>query len=136
VGGRTGRDGQYGAPSTPTQRSYFSYNALGNLVQITQGAQSRYFKYDGLGRMTYERDPEQDAPYYAPDSYTGNNYWSRQTVYDSQSRVSDSYDARQINTHFSYDGLNRVKQATYSDGTPAVTYTYDQAHPATTTMGG
>jgi len=121
--------GNMGSPSAPMQRSYFSYNALGNLVQITQGAQNRYFKYDGLGRMTYERDPEQDAPYYAPDSYTGNNYWSRQTVYDSQSRVSDSYDARQINTHFSYDGLNRVRQATYSDGTPAATYTYDQAHP-------
>jgi RHS repeat-associated protein len=117
---------------TAGYRSTYKYDALNNLVQIAQAipnqtSQNRYLKYDSLGRLVYERQVEQDAPHYAADAVTGNNYWSRRYVYNSQSLVQDAYDARQINTHFAYDGINRLSTITYSDGTPTVTYTYDQA---------
>jgi YD repeat-containing protein len=41
--------------------------------------------------------------------------------------VVDAYDPLQKNTHFVYDGLNRATQVTHTHGTPALTYTYDQA---------
>jgi RHS repeat-associated protein len=117
---------------TAGYRSTYKYDALNNLVQVTQAipnqtTQNRYFKYDSLGRLTFERQVEQDAPHNAADAVTGNNYWSRRYVYNSQSLIQDAYDARQINTHFAYDGLNRTSTISHSDWTPTITYTYDQA---------
>lgn len=119
-------NGSLGTVSSPAQATSYTYNALNNLVRITQGAQNRYFKYDSMGRLTHERQPEQSAPHYASDTLTGNDYWSRRVVYNGQSLVTNSFDARNIEAAFAYDGLNRVTEVTYSDGTPAVTYTYDQ----------
>jgi RHS repeat-associated protein len=116
-----------GASNAPVQPTYYDYDALDNLIHITQGAQHRYFKYDSLSRLTYERQVEQDAPYSFSDPLTGNSAWSRKYIYDSHSLLTDIYDARQIHTQISYDGLNRPAQITYSDGTPTVTYTFDQA---------
>lgn len=127
--------------SDPAQATSYQYDALDNLVKITQAdrqttpwvTQVRCFKYDSLGRMTHERHVEQDAPHYAPDLLTGNDYRSRRTEYNGRGLVVDTYDARNVRTHVDYDGLNRVTQVSYSNEatttTPAVTYTYDQARP-------
>jgi RHS repeat-associated protein len=124
-------NGNLGTTDLPAQATSYEFDALDNLIHINQGAQDRYFKFDSLSRLIFERQVEQDAPHYAADSLTGNNYWSRKIVYNSQSLVQDAYDARQINTHFAYDGLNRVSQITYSDSTPAAFYWYDsQTLPA------
>ncbi|MCU1264914.1 MAG: repeat-associated core domain protein [Acidobacteria bacterium] len=111
----------------------YKFDVLDNLAQVTQAipnsvTQNRYFKFDSIGRLKYERQVEQGAPYTATDSLTGNNSWSRSYTYNSQGKIIDAGDARSIHTTFNYDGLNRVSTVTYSDGTtPALAYIYDQA---------
>ncbi len=120
--------GTLGTLDAPTQPTLYKYSAIDNLVQVTQGQQNRYFLFDGMSRMTYARQVEMDAPYTVADSLTGNDAWSMHTVYNNRSLVTDSYDARNVHTHVDYDGLNRARSVTYSDATPAATYTYDEAH--------
>src|SRR5204862_163473 len=69
---------------------------------------------------------------YKSDILTGNDYWSRKVVYNSHSLVQDAYDARGVNTHFFYDGLNRVREINYTlangspdPATPLAYYWYD-----------
>src|SRR5712692_2146392 len=114
----------------PTQATYYDYNTQGNLIHITQGSstvQHRYFKYDSLGRLTYERQVEQAGTFTAYDPLTGNSAWSRRLVYDEtigtvsyKGLLTTATDARSINTQFLYDQLNRIYQVSYSDGTPTV----------------
>ncbi len=116
---------------TLDQATFYQYDALDNLVKITQGTeQQRSFKYDSLSRLTYERQVEQDAPHFQADTLTGNNYWSKRIEYNSDGLVTNSWDARNVRTSASYDGLNRLSQITYtgetSPITPTVTYTYDE----------
>lgn len=130
--------GQLGDVSSPAQPTAYEYDKLDNLIHIQQAGsggvtQHRYFKYDSLSRLTHERQVEQAAPYSTTDSVAGNNLWSKKLIYDTQGLLTDAYDARQMHTHFEYDGLNRVTGITYMEETaptqtPAVTYTYDQLH--------
>ncbi|MBI1763666.1 MAG: RHS repeat protein [Acidobacteria bacterium] len=118
-----------GAPLQQPLSTTYEYDGLNNVIKLTQGTQTRYFKYDGLGRLTHERHVEQDAPHSASDPLTNNSYWSKKIVYNTDGLVMDVWDACNIQTHFTYDGLNRVKDATYTGGTvatPKVTYNYDQ----------
>src|SRR5207253_3229360 len=67
--------GSLGSVSSPNQPTSYLYDVLGNLVQVTQAGtnqvtQNRYFKYDSLSRLVYERQVEQAAPYSATDSLT------------------------------------------------------------------
>ena len=50
------------------------------------------------------------TPYTMSDSLTGNSLWSRRVEYNSQGLVSDVSDARSIQAHWTYDGLNRVSE--------------------------
>ena len=129
--------GNLGAVDTPTQASSYDYNVQGNLLHIAQGSspiQHRYFKYDALGRLLYERQVEQAGTFTVSDSLTGNSSWSRKLVYDEtiggvpyQGLLTSAYDARNVQSQFRYDNLDRVYQVTYSDTTPAITKNYDQA---------
>ncbi len=93
----------------------FGYDPAGNTVQIVQGAQTRSFDFDGLGRKTSEATPEAGTV-----SYVYNNY----------SLLAQRTDARGVITNYSFDGLNRTYQVSYNVGstgvpaTPTVTYTY------------
>jgi RHS repeat-associated protein len=124
--------GNLGSTTAPAQATSYEYNVLDNLVHIAQDSQHRYFKYDSLSRLIRERQVEQDAnsSYNLSDPITGNSFWNRKVEYNSDGLVTDDYDARGGHTQFSYDGLNRITQITYSDSTPAVHYYYDsQALP-------
>jgi RHS repeat-associated protein len=110
----------------PVQSTFYFYDALDNLIKTTQGDQNRYFRYDSLSRMTHERQVEQDAPHAFTDPLTNNNAWSSRRTYNSFGLVAEAWDARNIKTTPIYDGLNRIKTITFSDGTPTVTYNYDQ----------
>lgn len=131
--------GSIGTNDAPTQPTYYDYDALGNVVHVSQSAgttvQHRYFKYDALSRLTYERQVEQVVaftPIYDP--VTGNSSWTRKLVYDEpigtttyKGLLTSHYDARNVRTRYTYDNLNRPRQVTYTDGTPTVTNSYDQA---------
>ncbi len=116
-----------GASSAPNQATNYYYDALDNLVRITQGSQDRYFKFDSLSRLIRERQVEQNtnSTYNLSDSLTGNSSWTRRIDYNSSGLVTDAYDARGVHTQFIYDGLNRVTQINYSDSTPPAFYYYD-----------
>ncbi|HEX6046786.1 MAG TPA: RHS repeat-associated core domain-containing protein [Pyrinomonadaceae bacterium] len=116
-----------GSTTSPNQATSYDYDVLDNLVHITQGAQHRYFKYDSLSRLIRERQVEQTAnsTYNLSDSLTGNSSWTSKFEYNSHGLITNSYDARGVQATFSYDGLNRVTQISYSDSTPTAHYYYD-----------
>lgn len=129
--------GNLGAFDSPTQATNYEYDARSNLVHVSQGSspvQNRYFKYDGLGRLTYEHQVEQAAAFSLSDPVTGHSDWSRKLIYDETigsvtytGLLTTVYDARNVQTQFRYDNIDRVYQVTYSDGTPTITNNYDQA---------
>ncbi len=121
-----------------TQRTTYQYDILDNLISSNQavnlnagGTQTRYFKYDGLSRLTHERQVEQVATISQADALTTNGLWTKKIAYDLQGKITSTLDARGTTTSFSYDALNRISGITYSGGsptvaTPAVTYVYDE----------
>nr|MDQ3804573.1 hypothetical protein [Acidobacteriota bacterium] len=97
----------------------YQYDVLGNLRTVTQGAQTRTFVYDSLGRLTSAANPESGTTTYQ---------------YDASGNLTQKTDARGVTTTLTYDGLGRPVSKTYQNdtsGTPAVNYFYDaQALPA------
>jgi YD repeat-containing protein len=116
-----------GALGSPTRETSYMYDALNNVVKITQDAQTRYFKYDSLSRLIRERHAEQvaNSAYNLSDSLTGNSSWTGKLEYNSHGLLTHAYDARGIQTDFSYDGLNRLTSVNYSDSTSDAHYYYD-----------
>ena len=119
--------GSLGTVSSPNQSTSYTYDALNNLVRITQGAQDRYFKYDSLSRLIRERQVEQvaNSAYNLTDSLTGNSSWTKKLEYNSNGLVTNTYDARGVQASLSYDALNRLTLIDYSDSTPDARYYYD-----------
>ncbi|MFZ0750717.1 MAG: hypothetical protein WAM70_15245, partial [Pyrinomonadaceae bacterium] len=116
-----------GSVGSPNQATYYYYDVLHNLVRIYQGSQDRYYKYDSLSRLIRERQVEQvaNSNYNLSDSITGNSSWTRKLEYNSSGLVTNAYDARGVQATYSYDGLNRLTQVSYSDSTPTAHYYYD-----------
>ncbi|HTV55435.1 MAG TPA: RHS repeat-associated core domain-containing protein [Terriglobia bacterium] len=67
--------------------------------------------YDSLSRLTSAMNPEAGTTGY---------------TYDANSNLLTRTDARGIITTYGYDALNRPTGVQYSDGTPSVSYVYDQ----------
>jgi RHS repeat-associated protein len=103
-------NGNLGTTASPVQPTSYSYDVLNNLLQVTQGVQQRNFVYDNSSRLKQATNPENGTINYS---------------YDNNSNLTSKTDARGIVTTFAYDNLNRIKTRSYSDGTPAVTYIYD-----------
>ena len=97
----------------------YQYDVLGNLLQVNQGGMTRSFVYDALSRLVSTTNPESGTTTY---------------TYDADGNVLTKKDARGITTTYTYDALNRLLSKTYSDGTPAVTFTYDQTSAWGTTL--
>jgi RHS repeat-associated protein len=77
----------------------YSYNTLDKLTGVNQGGQTRTFGYDALGRTTTESTPEGGAV-----SFT----------YTDFGAVLKRTDARNVETHYKYDTLNRPTQVWYT----------------------
>jgi RHS repeat-associated protein len=109
----------------------YVYNAAGNLIAVTQNAQSstgmqtRSYSYDWMGRLASETNPESGTTTY---------------VYDSDSTCNVTFhgdlvkrvDAVGNVTCFSYDALHRLLSKTYPSGayasvTPRKFFVYDVA---------
>jgi RHS repeat-associated protein len=100
---------QSGFPSQPTS---YTYDALSNLIRVNQGPQTRTFIYSSLGRLLSAQNPESGTISYQ---------------YDANGNVTRKTDARNIQTNYVYDALNRPTARSYSDSTPGITYSYDSA---------
>jgi RHS repeat-associated protein len=91
----------------------YAYDALDDLTSVAQGPlNARTFVYDSLSRLTSSANPEAGTTTY---------------TYDADGNVLTKKDARSITTTNAYDALNRVTSKTYSDGTPTVSFYYDQS---------
>ncbi len=116
----------------PMNSTFYKYNVQGKMVEVTQGAQKRFFMYDSLGRLIRVRQPEQDinAALELTDVSTGNKDWTAKFTYDLFGNVLTTTDAKGTIVTNTYDKANRVKTRIYSgepagQTTPAVSYFYD-----------
>jgi RHS repeat-associated protein len=97
----------------------YTYDALGNLISVVQGAQSRTYQHDGLSRLTQEVTPEAGK---VTLSYlkTGGTLCSGNPL-----NPCTKTDARGIVTTYAYDTANRLTGKTHVPTTTgAETYTY------------
>lgn len=108
----------------------YGYDALGNLISVTQGQQTRSFVYSSRSLLTSATNPEtcdQQGQQCIPVTVT--------YEYDENGSLKNKTDGRLITTHFEYDGLNRVISKTYlndPNNTPSAHYYYDsQSLPST-----
>lgn len=99
-------------PAGANHQTSYNYDALDNLIHVTQGTQTRDFVYDSLSRLISAMNPESGTITYE---------------YDDNGNLKKRTDSRipAVITTYTYDGLDRIATRTYSDGTPAVTYSYD-----------
>jgi RHS repeat-associated protein len=77
----------------------YGYDLLNNLTSVNQGDQIRLFGYDALSRMTGQITPEG-----GPVAFT----------YTDFGAVLKRTDARNVETHYKYDSLNRLSQVWYT----------------------
>jgi RHS repeat-associated protein len=97
----------------------YTYDQLGNLTGVTQGAQTRTYSYDALSRLTSSVTPETTTNY--------NYLTANQTLCSGNPNLPCvRSDARHTPIDYAYDQLNRLTGITYTDGkTHAIGYTYD-----------
>ena len=77
----------------------YTYDTLDNLTGVNQGGQTRGFTYDSLSRVMTQTTPE------------GGTVGFTYTDFGS---VLKRTDARNVETHYKYDSLNRVTQVWYT----------------------
>jgi YD repeat-containing protein len=122
----------YEDPNGLNYQTSYDYDALDNLVRVTQGSQQRFFMYDSVKRLIRARNPEQstNAALNLADPITGNSGWSIGYQYDANGNLTQKTDARGVVSTYAYDALNRSTTIDYSDTTsinPDVTRYYDGA---------
>lgn len=115
----------------------YAYDQLDQLTGITQGSQTRSFKYDSLGRLTRQKLAEQTATINDSGTYVGSGgsgaTWSDAFVYDTRSNITQRTDARGVKSNFSYlvssnpDPLNRLQSVSYDTSSADTTYTINSA---------
>jgi len=111
---------QENAGTAGSYATLYDYDALGDLVGVTQNGQtkqSRIFAYDSLKRLSSANNPESGTI-----SYT----------YYANGNLFTKLDANGTKTTFNYDSLNRATSKSYTLGakvatTNTVKYTYDSA---------
>lgn len=107
--------GTLGTVASPQQATSYSYDTLGNLLEVTQGSQTRTFGYDSLSRLRSALNPESGTVNY---------------TYDDNGNLLTRTDARGVVSTYAYDALNRNKSVVYTNdlaGTATVTRVYDGA---------
>jgi YD repeat-containing protein len=93
----------------------YAYNTLDDLVLVTQGSQTRSFKYDSLGRLSAQKSAEGNAKLNDAGVFVGSGTWSDVFTYDDRSNMISHTDARGVKTIFSYNGdpLNRLQSVSW-----------------------
>ena len=88
-----------GALDSTNYLTSYTYDMLDNLTGVNQGGQSRGFTYDSLSRVMTQSTPE------------GGTVGFTYTDFGS---VLKRTDARNVETHYKYDSLNRLTQLWYT----------------------
>ncbi len=123
------------APAIETDYTYDNfYDAYDHTSSVVQHgvsgetARTRSFTYDSLGRLLEATNPETGMTCYG--SWSGGSVGSGScqvgTGYYANGNLKLKTDARNITTNYYYDVLNRLTLKTYSDGTLAAHFAYDQ----------
>ena len=100
----------------------YSYDLLGDLLQVVQGSETRTYTYDWLKRLTSATTPEgQGNTRYFYYTTSGGGPCS-----GNPSAVCRRTDERGITTTYSYNNMNELTGKTYSNGDPSITYSYNQ----------
>lgn len=126
-----------GSVASNGMRTEYGYNTLGKLTSVTQGTQTRSFKYDSLGRLTAQRLAEMSATLNDAGTYVGSGTWSNVFTYDDRSNLISQTDARGVKTIYTYnsDPLNRLQSVSWDTSgfgdtgnpilaAPSVTFSY------------
>ncbi|HZQ23303.1 MAG TPA: RHS repeat-associated core domain-containing protein [Terriglobales bacterium] len=108
-------------PATGFLTSY-TYDTLNNLTQVIQGGlNSRQYSYDQLSRITSETTPESGNTTYTYDTVTKGDLYQRVAPKPNQTLSAT------VTTTYTFDGLHRLTQKSYNDGTTStVKFAYDQ----------
>ncbi|MCI0620234.1 MAG: hypothetical protein L0387_00915 [Acidobacteria bacterium] len=88
-----------------TQQTSYAYSPLDLLLTATQGAQTRTYNYDDMGRLTSAVTPESGTTSFQ---------------YNQFGQVTQRTDARGVITTYTYDGLNRLDLVSYNVGATGV----------------
>ena len=103
----------------------YSYDALDNMITVTQGGQTRSFVFDSLKRLLSSTNPESGNVCYGTRNASGQ---CQPDGYDDGGNLLYRTDARGVVTSHTYDALSRMLTTSYANdpnNTPAVTYSYD-----------
>lgn len=108
------------APDSST--TSYAYDAGGNLVSRTDAnAHVSMYGYDAAHRMTSATSPL-------------GHVW--QLGYDGNGNLTSKIDPVGATSTYTYDVLNRATGVSYSDGTPSVSYAYDEVGNRTAMTDG
>jgi YD repeat-containing protein len=100
----------------------YGYDLMSNLTSLTDAkGQTTSFQYDGYNRVSTV-------------SYPGGG--EETFSYDAAGRLATKTDRKSVVTTYSYDLLGRLTGKTYSNGDPAVSYTYDLGGRLATAANG
>jgi RHS repeat-associated protein len=116
-------------PSGLNYSTAYAYDALDDLTTVTQGAQTRAFACDSLSRLTSATNPESGTTTYTyptPSSICSGDPLSVCTRTDARG-ITTYYDQYPNGSQCPYDALNRLVCKSYSDGTPAAEFSYDES---------
>ena len=120
-------------------QSLYAYDDYGRLSTVTdaEGGITSY-SYDLMSNLNYLVDPRQHGqPVPVGTEFRYEDGYNRVTkviypgnlaeefTYDLAGRLKTRKDRKGVTTTFAYDGLGRLKSKTYSNGSPAVTFSYD-----------
>lgn len=128
-----------GNSQAPSMQTDYSYDALGNLLSVSQKgvsgtdtARTRSFMYDSLSRLIQGYNPETGWLCYGTTPSNALPNGSNCTPgYDANGNLSSKTDARGVTTNSLYDVLNRVLNKSYSDSiTSSSCYQYDSSSVA------
>jgi YD repeat-containing protein len=115
-------------PANLKYESDYTYDPLGNLLTVNQiggdpahsaNWRTRIYKYDGLSRLTSEKNPESGSV-----SYTYNLNGDLATkIAPAPNQTGSST----VTTTYTSDLLHRLTKKSYSEGTPTANFYFDSA---------